>query len=236
MYHRAEIRLPRKKKVWESFHSNTFRIFDETLPERLEPTNVYQNHKYPSRDLQESEVLKTHNIPHPHYAKFIRNNVRFLNDPIAYMETQHTMAEQFNWWSNSFSHDVSRKAPHSKASTQRSDFQPIRDVLLTRVREADRPSATGIIPALCSLDQLFNVQNHSTSQDHMTTIPKKASQSVRVERWGNDGAKRIPQHGGVAFALGRDGKPAELLSAELGFHSADVGAQRGPLHPARAQR
>ncbi|XP_051528471.1 uncharacterized protein LOC127426042 isoform X2 [Myxocyprinus asiaticus] len=197
MYHRAEIRLPRKKKVWESFHSNTFRIFDETLPERLEPTNVYQNHKYPSRDLQESE---------------------------------------FNWWSNSFSHDVSRKAPHSKASTQRSDFQPIRDVLLTRVREADRPSATGIIPALCSLDQLFNVQNHSTSQDHMTTIPKKASQSVRVERWGNDGAKRIPQHGGVAFALGRDGKPAELLSAELGFHSADVGAQRGPLHPARAQR
>ncbi|XP_051957251.1 uncharacterized protein LOC127625869 isoform X1 [Xyrauchen texanus] len=233
MYHRAEIHLPRKKKVWESFHSNTFRIFDETLPERLDPTNVYQNHKYPTRDLQQSEVLKTRNIPHPHYAKFIRNNVRFLNDPIAHMETQHTMAEQFNWWSNSFSRDVSRKAPYSKASTQRSDFQPIRDVPLTRVREADRPSATRIIPALCSLDQLCNVQNHSTSQDQMTAIPKKASRSVRVERWEATGPSTF--HSAEGSRLPSAGTANLLNCSQLNLVSAQQMWEHGEAHSIRQE-
>lgn len=64
------------------------------LPERLHPTAVYQEHKYPVRDPQEYELLKNHNIPHPLNAKFIRTNVRFLNEPVAHMETRHTMTEQ----------------------------------------------------------------------------------------------------------------------------------------------
>lgn len=74
--------------------SNTFRIFDETLPDHLDPADVYQNYKYPTRDPEEYELLKSHNTPHPLNAKFIRTNVRFLNEPIAYMETSHTMEEQ----------------------------------------------------------------------------------------------------------------------------------------------
>ncbi|XP_051957252.1 uncharacterized protein LOC127625869 isoform X2 [Xyrauchen texanus] len=194
MYHRAEIHLPRKKKVWESFHSNTFRIFDETLPERLDPTNVYQNHKYPTRDLQQSE---------------------------------------FNWWSNSFSRDVSRKAPYSKASTQRSDFQPIRDVPLTRVREADRPSATRIIPALCSLDQLCNVQNHSTSQDQMTAIPKKASRSVRVERWEATGPSTF--HSAEGSRLPSAGTANLLNCSQLNLVSAQQMWEHGEAHSIRQE-
>ncbi|XP_050979071.1 uncharacterized protein C2orf73 homolog [Labeo rohita] len=149
VYHYAEICLPRKKKVWESFHSNTFRIFDETVPERLDPVRVYQNHKRHARDPRESE---TRNVPHPHNARFITTNVRFLNEPIAHMKTRHAETDQFTWWSNSPKEDGPVKAPYSKGSTQRSDFQPIRAAPV-RERETNRPAATGIIPALNSFEQ-----------------------------------------------------------------------------------
>uniref|UniRef100_A0A8C1WB75 acylphosphatase n=1 Tax=Cyprinus carpio TaxID=7962 RepID=A0A8C1WB75_CYPCA len=136
--------------------SNTFRIFDETLPERLVPVRVDQNHKYPARDPRESE---TRNVPHPHNARFIRTNVRFLNEPIAHMETRHTEIEQFNWWSNSPKEDLPVKAVYSKASTQRSDFQAIRDAPV-RERETNRPAASGIVPALSSLDQSEKLQDY----------------------------------------------------------------------------
>uniref|UniRef100_A0A8C1SX94 Acylphosphatase n=1 Tax=Cyprinus carpio TaxID=7962 RepID=A0A8C1SX94_CYPCA len=45
---------------------------------------------------------------------------------------------------------------------------------------------------------------------------------------GGDGARHIPEHRGVAFALGRDSRPVELLSAGPAFSSTDVGEKRGP--------
>ncbi|KAK9966946.1 hypothetical protein ABG768_004021 [Culter alburnus] len=152
-YHNAEICLPRKKKVWECFHSNTFRIFDETVPERLDPLRVYQNHKYPVRAPQEPE---TRNVPHPQHGGFIRTNVRFLNEPVAHMENTHT--EQLNWSSNGPEEAPAVKAAHSNASTQRRDFQPIRDAPV-RVRETSRPAARGIVPALSSFDQSEKLQD-----------------------------------------------------------------------------
>ncbi|KAI7795376.1 hypothetical protein IRJ41_017314 [Triplophysa rosa] len=203
MHQRAEICLPRKKKVLESFHSNTFRIFDETLPERLDVTDVYQNHKYPVRDPQEYEVLKSHNVPHPVNAKFIRTNVRFLNEPVAHMETRHTMAEQFNWWSGLTNQDVPIKAPYSKATTQRCDFQPVKDVPVIRLRESNRPTAVGIIPTISFIDQPDSPLH---SGRHMTD----PTTSVRVGSQGGGGTRHIPESSGAAIALGRDGKPAEV--------------------------
>lgn len=74
--------------------SNTYRIFDENLPDQLKPDQVYKDHKYSTRDAGETELLKTHNIPQPYNARFIRNNVRFLNEPFAYIETENAMDEQ----------------------------------------------------------------------------------------------------------------------------------------------
>lgn len=77
-----------------AFSSNTYRIFDEKIPEPLNPDEVYKDHKYASRDPEVTEVLKTHNIPQPHNVRFIRTNVRFLNEPIVLMETENTKDEQ----------------------------------------------------------------------------------------------------------------------------------------------
>ncbi|XP_017577409.1 uncharacterized protein C2orf73 homolog isoform X1 [Pygocentrus nattereri] len=154
MYHRAEICLPRKKKVLDSYRSNTFRVFDENIPERLKPDEVYRDHNYAARDAGETELLKTHNIPHPCNAKFIRTNVRFLNEPVAHMETESTVAEQFHWCSNSLDRDVARKTVYSKDSTQRRDYQAITCTPVVRFKEGrNRPPATGIIPTLSPLGQ-----------------------------------------------------------------------------------
>ncbi|XP_026868138.2 uncharacterized protein C2orf73 homolog isoform X1 [Electrophorus electricus] len=155
MYQRAEICLPRKKRVQESFRSNTYRIFDEKVPDRLSPDEFYKDHKYETRDRRETELLKSHNIPQPYNARFIRTNARFFNEPIAYMETDGTMAEQFKWWSDVLDKEtVHRKAAYSKDSTQRTDYQPITHTAVTRVREGrDRSPATGIVPTLSPLGQ-----------------------------------------------------------------------------------
>ncbi|XP_053491566.1 uncharacterized protein LOC128614222 isoform X8 [Ictalurus furcatus] len=161
MYQRAEIHLPRKKKVREAFRSNTYRIFDENIPERLNPDEVYKDHKYASRDPEATEALKTHNIPQPYNVKFIRTNVRFLNEPIVHMETENTKDEQSKWWLNTPDKKDPRKTAYSKESTQRRDYQPITHIPVTRVREArNKTPATGIIPTLGPLGQPEELVEH----------------------------------------------------------------------------
>ncbi|KAI5608532.1 hypothetical protein C0J50_6671 [Silurus asotus] len=74
--------------------SNTYRIFNEKVPEQLNPDDAYKDNKYASRSPEMTELLKTHNIPQPHNVKIITTNVRFLNEPILYVETETTKAEQ----------------------------------------------------------------------------------------------------------------------------------------------
>ncbi|XP_062869460.1 uncharacterized protein C2orf73 homolog [Trichomycterus rosablanca] len=154
MFQGAEICLPRKKRVWESFRSNTYRIFDRNVPDRLSPDEVYKDHKYATRDPGEAELLKTHNLPQPYNVKFIRTNVRFLNEPIAHIGTESMKSEQFKWWLNTPAQDVLSKPVYCKESTQRSDYQHIAPLPVIRVRgEQNRPPATGIIPTLSPLGQ-----------------------------------------------------------------------------------
>ncbi|KAK3562228.1 hypothetical protein QTP86_031149 [Hemibagrus guttatus] len=112
MYQGAEIYLPRKKKVREAFRSNTYRIFDEKVPERLNPDEVIKDHKHVSRDPEVTEMLKTRNIPQPYKIKFIRTNVRFLNEPIVHMETDNTKDEQSKWWLNTSDKNEPRKTAY----------------------------------------------------------------------------------------------------------------------------
>ncbi|KAG5855489.1 hypothetical protein ANANG_G00049580 [Anguilla anguilla] len=123
MYQCAEICFPRKKRVPESFHSNTYRIFDENAPERLDSFKVYKDHIFPSRSAEEINLYKTHNNPQPHNVKFIRTNVRWLNAPISHMETKSTEADQSHWWPNGCDQGVTPKAPYSRDSIQRRDFR-----------------------------------------------------------------------------------------------------------------
>ncbi|XP_046713941.1 uncharacterized protein C2orf73 homolog isoform X2 [Silurus meridionalis] len=151
MYQGAEINLPRKKKVREAFRSNTYRIFNEKVPEQLNPDDAYKDNKYASRAPEMTELLKTHNNPQPHNVKIISTNVRFLNEPILYMETETTKGEQDKWWLNAPDKKHPREPTYSKESTQRCDYQPVKHIPGIRVRGwRNKPPATGITPwSLC---------------------------------------------------------------------------------------
>ncbi|KAI4899486.1 hypothetical protein NFI96_017597, partial [Prochilodus magdalenae] len=141
--------------------SNTYRVFDENVVERLKPDEVYRDHKYAARDAAETELLKTHNIPQPYNAKFIRSNVRFLNEPVTHMGTESTVAEQCRWWSTSLDRAGGSKPVYSKDSTQRSDYQAIACTPVTRATvERNRSPATGIIPTLSPLGQPKELVEH----------------------------------------------------------------------------
>ncbi|KAJ8366110.1 hypothetical protein SKAU_G00149410 [Synaphobranchus kaupii] len=156
MYQCAEICLPRKKRVPESFHSNTYRIFDEDVPERLDSCKVYKDHIFPNRSAEEVDHYKTHNNPQPHNVKFIRTNVRWLNAPISHIETNCTVAEQSQWWPNGSDQMVTPKAPYSRDSIQRSDFQAPQNSSTPCTRRGCNPqnsAASGIVPTLSPAEE-----------------------------------------------------------------------------------
>ncbi|XP_048842908.1 uncharacterized protein C2orf73 homolog isoform X1 [Brienomyrus brachyistius] len=146
MHYGADMCLPRKKKVIQSFRSNTHRIFDEKVPDRLDANKIYNHHTYQRRTSEEINQLKTHNIPHPRNAKYIRSNVRFLNEPMAYIDVQ-----QFNGWAKEAELNVKSTAPYSRNSTQRSDFQACPGTLAACTRYGMNPNkypASGIVPTV----------------------------------------------------------------------------------------
>ncbi|KAG5278563.1 hypothetical protein AALO_G00100310 [Alosa alosa] len=161
MHQHAEICLPRKKKVYDYVHPNTFRIFDENVPDIIPPDKVSQDNKYATRSPEESQLLKTHNVPHPYNAKFIRTNVRFLNAPVVHMETDNTKDEQFKWWATESVDSERPKAPYCVDTTQRTDYQPTPPSQATRAKdERGRTFASAIIPTLDPLGQPKTLLEH----------------------------------------------------------------------------
>ncbi|XP_062397443.1 uncharacterized protein C2orf73 homolog [Sardina pilchardus] len=161
MHQGAEICLPRKKKVHNGFHPNTFRIFDENVPDRIPPDKVYHDHKYATRSAEESQLLQTHNTPQPYNAKFIRTNVRFLNAPVVHMETDNAKDEQFKWWATVSVDGERPKALYSVDTTQRTDYQATTPSPVTRANdERGRAFASAIIPTLEPLGQPKTLLEH----------------------------------------------------------------------------
>uniref|UniRef100_A0A4W5P8D2 Uncharacterized protein n=1 Tax=Hucho hucho TaxID=62062 RepID=A0A4W5P8D2_9TELE len=259
MYQCAEICLPRKKKVRESFHSNTYRIFDEKIPDRLDPDKVYKVHSYAKRDPKEHDQLKIHNTPQMYNAKFIRTNVRFMNAPISHMETESTLAEQCHWWPNTSYHDVSTQAPYRKDSTQRQDYQAIQQThaLVRHGRNNNRVPASGIVPMLSSIGSPKVLLEHM-SFIHQYDSRKLQDQPYQGRRhgalvWSEAGpwspggeSTYLNAEGSCSPAVrgGRGGKevtsPQQQVVNDVRIHSGNAGprakgtkaiARHSPTHP-----
>ncbi|XP_064174874.1 uncharacterized protein C2orf73-like [Anguilla rostrata] len=194
MYQCAEICFPRKKRVPESFHSNTYRIFDENAPERLDSFKVYKDHIFPSRSAEEINLYKTHNNPQPHNVKFIRTNVRWLNAPISHMETKSTEADQSHWWPNGCDQGVTPKAPYSRDSIQRRDFQAPPHSSTRCTRGGCNPhtmAASAIVPSLGTVDEQ-KVLQESMSFIHQYNSRRLKDQPYQGKRHGAFVWREVP--------------------------------------------
>ncbi|XP_077341675.1 ciliary microtubule inner protein 6 [Lithobates pipiens] len=125
MYQTMEIYMARKKKVPDRFLPNTCRILDENLfdvsldESRMKNPPLFQKSNNPP---PHPRSPNRNNMPHPYYAKFIRDNVRFLNEPITYMGTANTKHKQTEWWPRTEENVPLHKPSYDWTTTQRSNF------------------------------------------------------------------------------------------------------------------
>ncbi|KAM5165583.1 ciliary microtubule inner protein 6 [Mantella aurantiaca] len=125
MYQTMEIYMARKKKVPDRFLPNTYRLFHENLfgvgldENRIKHQLVFEKAKNPP---PHPRSPNRNNMPHPYYAKFIRDNVRFMNEPITYMGTASTKNKQTEWWPRTEENVQLHKPSYDRTTTQRSNF------------------------------------------------------------------------------------------------------------------
>nr|XP_014353421.1 PREDICTED: uncharacterized protein C2orf73 homolog isoform X2 [Latimeria chalumnae] len=132
---------------WKS--PNTNRIFNEDISDTslgLERYNLEYsfNVRKPPQCLQIQEK-----IPHPCYAKSIRANTKFYNEPILYIDIKDTTTEKFHWLRHETPCKVQHVLPYSKQTTQRSEFQDIKQRPPAQTRHGSNPyktPASGIVP------------------------------------------------------------------------------------------
>lgn len=184
MYQPHEFFLTQKKRVPEQFHSNTFRIFNEKLPESLGRERY--NHSYVFRRnsslLDHQSSPNIHNIPQPYYAKCITTNVRTFNDPIYYMETEN----QGNWRQSAPDSKLQLPPPYSRDSTQRSDFTSLPQTHILNTRYGANPNkspASGIVPT-ASPNATPKVLLEKMSFIHQYDSRKWENEPIRGRRHG----------------------------------------------------
>ncbi|XP_043843553.1 uncharacterized protein C2orf73 homolog [Dromiciops gliroides] len=89
--------------------------------------------------------------PHMVYAKFIRTNARFFNEPVCYIEHPDMRNIQEDWWSHEEILNHHCVPSYDSQSTQRSDFKiPACQLVLPNKHCRKQKPACGIVPLAIS--------------------------------------------------------------------------------------
>lgn len=118
--------MARKKRVSGHYNPDSKRIFDVNVSDEsigdsmLNKLHTERKNPPPPPHPREPE---RRNCPHPWHSRFLRHNVRWLNEPFCYVATESTDAEQTDWWPSRTSDEPLKEPPKSINTVQRSDFQ-----------------------------------------------------------------------------------------------------------------
>ncbi|XP_063774716.1 uncharacterized protein C2orf73 homolog [Pseudophryne corroboree] len=137
---------------------------------------------------QHPRTPNRNNMPHPINIKFIENNVRFLNKPIAFVSTASTKYKQSEWWPTEQSSVSLHKPPYDLMTTQRTDFyeQPYCGRQTRHGNNPSSPPPQGIVPLASPkgqdrLPKLFQEQISFTHQYNSRVTP---NEPIRGKRHG----------------------------------------------------
>ncbi|XP_074844607.1 ciliary microtubule inner protein 6 [Carettochelys insculpta] len=182
--------IRRRKKVPPYGLPNTYRIFNIDTPEvslRIEKVNGECMPKMSKNSFQHSNLPEWRNNPQPRYAKLINTNVRLLNEPICYMETEDTMAKQHHWWPNGEPCVYRYSPPYDRQSTQRNDFRKPTCALSSPTKYSSKlqPSC-GIVPLATPRTStcLPKILQERTSFIHQYNARKSPNEPIRGKRHG----------------------------------------------------
>merc|ERR1712200_15709 len=161
-----------KKKVLSYYKPDSFRIFDEEIPDQ--ETKPQRNTKAPGPGIKNaSSNMESRNRPQAHHIVHITDNIRYLKQPINYMEPDNT--NNSHWWpslSSLTESNKSRKPSVNRNTTQRSSFSghvsvDSSEIQASRGRHGSNPNinaSKGILPS-----------NHPKSSNY---DPKKTRERI----------------------------------------------------------
>uniref|UniRef100_UPI00398E5DDA uncharacterized protein C2orf73-like n=1 Tax=Pristiophorus japonicus TaxID=55135 RepID=UPI00398E5DDA len=169
------------------------------------------------------------NKPQPHYARYIRTNSRFINEPFAYMETEATMSKQFQWMTHESPFLTQHVPTYSLESTQRHDFQNFTSKPHPQTRHGCNPNkypCSGIVPQVDPSElRSPKLYQERISFLHQYDARKYPNEPLRGKRHGAFVRTQInPQSGKIAP------RGEETFLVTGGSHSLDqLKKERGNL-------
>ncbi|KAE8600778.1 hypothetical protein XENTR_v10013406 [Xenopus tropicalis] len=223
MYQSMEISMSRKKKVPTRFLPNTYRLFNENLYNvnlHKETTHLPDVYRKPEK-LQHPRSPTRNNMPHPYYARFLRDNSRFLKEPIPHMETASTKHIQSEWWPRDEEHVAPHKPSYDMMTTQRSDFLKFSYSSNPQTRYSAKPCKSpvcGIVPFAPprSRTRLPRLLQEQISFIHNYNARSVTNEPIRGKRHGAFVWTEIKTESGPAVPKGTN-----LFLNTTGSHSLD---------------
>ncbi|OCT79285.1 uncharacterized protein C2orf73 [Xenopus laevis] len=223
MYPRLEMSMSRKKKVPTRFLPNTYRLFDENLHGvnlNKETTPLPEVYRKPEK-LQHPRSPTRNNMPHPYYGRFLRDNSRFLKEPIPHMETASTKHMQSEWWPRDEDQATLHKPSYDVMTTQRSDFQKSSYLSNPQTRYSAKPCKSpvcGIVPLAPprSRTRLPKLLQEQISFIHNYNARSTQNEPIRGKRHGAFVWTEIKTESGPAVPQG-----TKLFLNTTGSHSLD---------------
>lgn len=230
---------PDWKTVYFIFSHDTSRVFAD-LQEDCSPAKTsYDTHYIGHAHLSpQQSVMSGHNKPHPTSVTFLRQNPRFICEPICYVKTSvDTPVTYPAWWPDESPEKPAKVPKHSFDSTSRTDYRrpPVPHDSITRYSSnlAMQVTPGGIIPQ----------GNHNTglkapkvvekiSYEHQFNSRLDPSHPIRGRRHGSFIWKVIPDVGKpnwkhsktVEYALKKE-ESAKAETAETTGNSSKEGAK-----------
>ncbi|KAM3932529.1 LOW QUALITY PROTEIN: ciliary microtubule inner protein 6 [Leptodactylus fuscus] len=165
-------------------------------------------------------------MPHPYHAKFIRDNVRFLNEPITYMLTSNTKHRQTEWWPRYEENVYLHKPSYNLMTTQRSDFRH-QTYSSPQTRHGCNPHKSplhGIVPLASprGRNRLPKLLQEEISFLHQYDSRLTPNEPIRGKRHGAFVWKEIKTESGSAVPHG-----TKLFLNATGSHALNIQTERG---------
>ncbi|XP_064622701.1 uncharacterized protein C2orf73 homolog [Lineus longissimus] len=193
-------RISRKKEVSGKYAPSTFRVMSndaEVMNAKYQESFPSVNERLPDMPVERNPYPTDFrfNNPHPYNCKFLRHNVRFINEPVCTVFTSDVRSEQPHWWPSRTSNTPLKKPPFTRDTTVRRDFTYDTLTVQSQLKggnsrhqaNPNKSSSLGIVPVndLGERDGKVRVHKENISYEHQYNSRLDPNYPIRAKRHGS---------------------------------------------------